>query len=396
MLLRFVLIPIIISSFSFFVAAESTVSTELAFEQRMFWQSPAQAKQSSSSSVIKFETEYTLTWDDGLQSVVFKPFFQLDNHETRNTADIRELLWVYNQDTWAMRAGIGKVFWGQTESFHLVDTINQTDILGGVDGEDKLGQPMLNLEISKSWGSASFFVLPYFRAREYPDETGRLRFTLPVHDEGNLYESGQKEKHIDIATRWVYFGDNWEGAISYFDGTTREPSFIVSEEWEKSKLTAYYPQMQQVGLEALYTSGSWLLKLEAVQRRMTIDTYNAFVSGFEYTEYGVFNTAYDVGWIVEYQYDDRDSQVLSIAQNDFMVGARVILNDIASSEFLVGYVQDLDVSSSNYSFIEASSRLSDTWKLTAEARVFNAKGKVDVLHYFKQDDFVEVSLQYYF
>ena len=46
-----------------------------------------------------------------------------------------------------MRLGLRKVYWGVTESQHLVDVINQTEGVENLDGEDKLGQPMLNLAL---------------------------------------------------------------------------------------------------------------------------------------------------------------------------------------------------------------------------------------------------------
>ena len=54
------------------------------------------------------------------------------------------------------------MFWGVTESVHLVDIINQTDFAGDIDGEDKLGQTMLSLMLQRDWGEITAFVLPAF------------------------------------------------------------------------------------------------------------------------------------------------------------------------------------------------------------------------------------------
>ena len=61
--------------------------------------------------------------------------------------DIRELAYVHASDDWELRLGIRKEFWGVTEFQHLVDVINQTDGVEDFDGEDKLGQQMVNLII---------------------------------------------------------------------------------------------------------------------------------------------------------------------------------------------------------------------------------------------------------
>ena len=58
---------------------------------------------------------------------------------------MRELLYQRVFDQAELRVGIGRVFWGVTESYKLVDVINQTDLVENVDHEDKLGQPLVNL-----------------------------------------------------------------------------------------------------------------------------------------------------------------------------------------------------------------------------------------------------------
>jgi len=54
-------------------------------------------------------------------------------------------------------------FWGVTEFQHLVDIINQTDLVENIDTEDKLGQPMINLALINDWGTVDLFIMPYFR-----------------------------------------------------------------------------------------------------------------------------------------------------------------------------------------------------------------------------------------
>ena len=94
--------------------------------------------------------------------------------DERSHADIRELSWLYYSDDWELRLGISKVFWGVAESQHLVDIINQTDAVENVDGEDKLGQPMINLTLIRDWGNVDLFVLPYLRERTFTGVNGLL------------------------------------------------------------------------------------------------------------------------------------------------------------------------------------------------------------------------------
>jgi hypothetical protein len=59
--------------------------------------------------------------------------------------------------------GANKVFWGVTESRHLVDIINQTDLVEDIDEEQNLGQPMVNLLLQRDWGQLDFYLKPWFR-----------------------------------------------------------------------------------------------------------------------------------------------------------------------------------------------------------------------------------------
>ncbi|NIP75689.1 MAG: hypothetical protein GTN90_06820, partial [Xanthomonadales bacterium] len=108
----------------------------------------------------------------------------------RSHADLREANWLRIGDGWDLVAGIDKVFWGVTESRHLVDIVNQDDRVEDIDGEDKLGQPMLNLNLLRDWGTVSLFVLPGFRERAFPDRGDRLRGSLPVAEGDATFDSG--------------------------------------------------------------------------------------------------------------------------------------------------------------------------------------------------------------
>ena len=122
-----------------------------------------------------------------------------------------------------LRAGIGRVFWGVTESYHLVDVINQTDLVENVDREDKLGQPLVNLTFIRDWGALDLFVLPGFRERTYPGRNGRLRSEPFVDTNRATYESGAARDHVDFAVRWSHVIGDFDIGVAHFHGTSREP-----------------------------------------------------------------------------------------------------------------------------------------------------------------------------
>ena len=146
----------------------------------------------------------------------------------------------------------------------------------------------------------------------------------------------------------------------------------------------------------LKVSGAWLLKLESIYRSGQSEDFAAVVTGFEYTKQGIWGSRYGLGVLAEYQYDERDDNFFAIGQNDLMTGLRVIVNDIAGTEVLFGFVQDLDESSTYSGFVEASSRLTANWSWKLNGYFFSADDTEDPFYFLRRDDHVQFSLEYYF
>jgi hypothetical protein len=350
-----------------------------------FAEDAAYPSQYNSYLSVTLEPEYFHEGTQGDNLFTFKPYLLVDQHDANRThADIRELSWIHAASDWELMAGIGKVYWGVMEAAHLVDVINQTDLVVNIDGEDKLGQPMIDLTLIRDWGVVDLFVLPGFRERTFPSKQGRPRFAIPIDDDV-LYASGAGELHTDVALRWSHTIGEFDVGIAHFSGTSREPRFVIRPgaydpvTQTVSKVTPLYETIDQTSIDLQAIYGSWLLKLEALTRSGQGERINSAATGFEYTFVGVRETALDVGVIMEYLYDDRGDSIdvaravtgapftLSPFQKDLVLGARLTLNDAASSELLASVIIDLDGNGESYN-IEASRRFGDSWKLSLEAR----------------------------
>jgi len=122
------------------------ISGFAAVETRLFFQAPAFAAQHDNrlSPSLTLQPEFNWRWNDGDDEFILVPYARIEPDDGKRThSDLREALWLHVGDDWELRAGLGKVFWGVAESRHLVDVINQTDLLTDPDQEDKLGQPMV-------------------------------------------------------------------------------------------------------------------------------------------------------------------------------------------------------------------------------------------------------------
>jgi len=372
-------------------------SGSVAIEARLFASAPLDHRQSNHSFSLAAETEYYVESESGRNSLLFKSFLRDDNADSHRTHfDVRELMWQYVGDTWELRAGIGKVFWGVTEGQHLVDIINQTDLVESSDGEDKLGQPMVNLALIQDWGTVNLFLLPGFRERTYPGVEGRLRTTPYVDADRASYESGAEDRHIDIAIRYSHYFGDFDVGVSHFYGTSREPRFLTSLTSSREVvLVPHYDLIHQTGIDVQITRDAWLWKLEAIRRSGQGSPFLAATGGFEYTLYGVMESTSDVGVIGEYLYNSKGEVGGGAFQNDLLTGVRLAFNDEQDTNLLFGVMSDLDNGTKLLS-LEANRRLADDWKLSLEARLFLNVEDTNPLFTVRRDDYLEIQLVRFF
>lgn len=339
--------------------------------------------------------EPDLYWEWGRSAdLVFVPFVRLDQSDAERTHfDVRELLYRRRGPSWELRAGIGQVFWGVTESQHLVDIINQTDLVENIDGEDNLGQPMVNLSLIRSWGILDVFVLPGFRKRTFPGTDGRFRTAIPVDTSQSRFESDLEERHVDFAVRWFHSLGDWDIGLSHFYGTNREPRFEPGTDRDgRAVLVPVYDLINQTSLDLQLTRGGWLWKLEAMRRSGQGPRFGALTGGFEHTWSNLRNSGKDIGFLVEYLYDSRGRRATSSFENDIFVGTRVALNDTQSTELLVGAILDHRTGASLIN-LEGSRRIGDRWKATLEIRSFVGVPVTDsTLASFRDDDYAQLEL----
>jgi len=385
---------------------EFEASGNVALEQRYFFKDALYSEQlSHSQTSFSVEPELYWQWNDGSDSIIFTPFYRVDSHDEQRThGDIRELAYVHASDDWELRVGIRKEFWGVTEFQHLVDVINQTDGVEDFDGEDKLGQQMVNLSLVNDWGIVDVFLLPGFRERTYAGEEGRLRGPLVVDEDNVSYESSAGQQHLDFALRWAHSVGDFDLGAYWFHGTNREAYLSPSPQVSSSNLVQYslqqyYAQMDQLGVDVQATLGDWLWKFESIYRSTSLEDFWATQGGFEYSFIGVFDSNLDLGLLMEHSWDSRGEVTQgaqgSLLQNDLFLGARLAFNDMQSSEVLMGFGSDLDHNAFSF-LIEASRRFGDNFIASFDVRLLQSNEPNDLLYTLSNDDHAQLSLAWYF
>jgi len=370
----------------------SDFQLEVEAENRYFYETAGFIGQKNYFPSLSIKPEYSMEWNEGREFLNFTGFFRVDKDDERTHFDIRELYYQKVKNKLEFSIGLKKIFWGVTESNHLVDIINQTDIVESFDGEKKLGQPMVQLSYSSKIGTFDMFYLPYFRKRTFSGVKSRLRFPNIIDTNDVRFESRAEEWHQDIALRWSHSFSIFDIGISHFYGTGREPVFNFTQ----TGIDIVYPIINQTGLDAQITHNAFLWKAETIYRTNDFQKFFALTAGLEYTISNIKNTGIDVGILAEYLYDERDEFTLNSLQNDLFLGSRIAFNDIKSTQILLGSMLDVTNQSKIFS-LEASRRIGNTIKIELESRLFSTISTNElILANFSEDSFFRISVFKFF
>lgn len=384
-----------------------------------------------------------------LDVVLFGRYAEGADAERKHT-DIRELNYIFASGAYEARIGVSRQFWGVTESAHIVDIINQSDLLEDFDGEDKLGQPLLSFGRSLGDGRLTGFVMPRFRERAFGPVFQELA-PFPIASKQAVYESARGAQHVDYAARFTQrFGDLDLG-ISGFWGTAREPRLLPCagrgtgrpgtatqancdlnsafpaeqidpvtgvlidvqsllglgpsrEELEQQYIAdamadvvmvPHYDQIVQFGLDAQWIAGAAAWKLEARYRQQQDEWQLAGVAGVEYSLGTYVNDLIDAGLLVEFLYDDRDlTQYLSLFEEDVFIGMRLLGNDAAGTQLLGGVIIDIDNTDQFWS-LEASRRFGNNFRGAIELRAYEPGDDAQATDFLDDLDFIRLEFSYF-
>ena len=319
----------------------------------------------------------------------------MSHDASRTHADLHEAGALFLGDQWTLFAGIGKVFWGKTEAHHLVDIVNQTDGVENIDTEDKLGQPMVNATIEFERGAVDLFLLPFFRERTFAGDDGRLRGPLAVCCDV-VFDSSAERWHQDVAARLTWFQGEFYFGVSAFRGTSREPRLIPTAINTRATLQPHYDIIDQLSLDAQWTRGSTLWKLEAITRGGHGDRFAATTFGLEHTLFGIGPGSADLGLLAEMMVDGRSTDApLTVFDHDVFVGARWAFNDVSDTALLGGPIIDYGTGEI-IAFFEFERRFGDRWVAGAEARWVTQTTDASPLSGLRDDDFVTLRLSRFF
>lgn len=372
------------------------INGQLAIELRSFPETPAHDGQLNSFQFSVFlQPEVFWESDSRNKQVKIVPFLRLDTEDDeRSHFDLREAYWRSIDNDWEMLIGINRVFWGVTESRHLINIINQVDAVENIDNEDFLGQPMIQFSRQFDIGRLELYFMTGFRERTFPGPNGRLRSPIPIDTDKTMYDSSSGKWQPEIALRYSHYIGNWDIGLHAFNGTGREPDLLISEDGKY--LIPFYVQIIQGGIDLQYTNDAWLLKLESIIRQGQGDTFTATVAGVEYSLYQILNSDTDLSFIIEGLYDNRSADVFpTIFNHDVFLGSRISLNNAQNTSYLIGFMTDLN-DGLETARIEVEHRLGDNYLIELEAQGFFQTNSQNPASAFEKDSFIMLTLSKFY
>jgi hypothetical protein len=417
----------------------------LEAEARYFYEAPDSPLPASASATL----EVFHGWQDGKQRIVGELFQRYDDtDDARTHGDVRELYYQVIGDDFEYRLGARRVYWGVTESRHLVDIVNQSDLVEDIDLKAKLGQPMMSLALIRDLGTLDLMLLPYARARTFPGPEGWPRLPFPVAANEAMYESRQGQHRLDFAARWTGSAGPVDFGVAWFDGSARDPRLlpclkrgsrvndtevapngpncdiasavpgpgatpeqlipllqmlglapsneeVAREIYQSIVLVPFYDRLRQASIDGQYVTGSLAVKLEALRREQQDRATWAAVAGLEYTFGDVWGSGADVGILGEYLYDQKDDFLGVLFDDEVFVGGRLAVNDVAGTSVLAGVIGNRETFRNRLFSVEASRRLTDDWRVSLKARMFAEMPDDSVASFLENQDFATLMLEWF-
>ncbi len=364
---------------------------ELGVDYRYF-PDDAQFSEQLDLSGFEYYLKPRLRIKQGDTSFVFEPVLRKGRQSGyRDYFDVGELYWSKSGRNSAFRFGFVKEFWGVTESRNIVNLFNQVNLIEDFDQKNKLGQFTVNYSYIGTSGEFSVYWLPYFRKRDFPDQTQRFLLSPPVAKGNSSFEGTSSSGVKDIAVKYSSSFGLWDIGASYFRGLDREPWLLSRSTGDSSQ--AVYLLTNRFNLESQYTGDNLLVKSEVSFSRNNIDNYFSSVLGLEYTFYQVFDSNLDVGLLAEYLYSDRRDISADLFEDDFFTAVRFGFNDVGDSDILIGVLVDQPTREKIIQF-EFNTRIKNSWNIELKGTVFS--DTQDTLMSLSEDSLIRATISYHF
>lgn len=360
------------------------------YNRHFFEPSTLPAKQQNYFSA-ELHADWVWTWDEA--DLVIEPVVSVAEDDALNYIDFQQLLFTYRMASSEVFAGVGMVFWGVTESYHLTDIVNQVNLVADLAREKKLGQPMVGYRRYLGDHTLELYWLPYFREQVLAEKNSRPWRSRPISGDPEYERSGGQWAQ-DVALRLSGFYESVDYGVSYFYGTERNPFLIINP--SRTEFTETYVKTNKLAVDSQLTLGSTLLKSEMIYS--SPDTQGdefAMVAGIEQGIYGIVDTQLDASLFIEGLYSNNQQGVALPYKQHIMTGLRLDLNNEGGSNIMFSIINDKDDRDRTY-YVNAQHRLKENISAEVDVWYFDIRKQSSNLPYLKEEGYIQIGLEFYF
>ncbi|HKE19175.1 MAG TPA: hypothetical protein VKB80_30075 [Kofleriaceae bacterium] len=374
-------------------AADTLSGGSVSVESRVFDPdgAPDDAENIGLALTTKLEIKHRArAWRLGLRG-----FARLDAlDETRNFFDLEEANVTYTLGPVSLVIGSQVLNWSTTEAFHPSDVMNSRNLDSDLANPEKLGEPMVEMQVRFLQGSLSAYYMPVRIAPNVLPASSRLSFLPPgVVELGDalwIDRDGTPSDGLFAhqgAVRLAQTVGSADIALHVVDHSDRtQPTF--TPDLETGELRPTYHTVTQAGLNYVEVFGGLLFKLEAVMRTFRAPdptasllitpqrNHEAVAAGLEYswtTAVGAQATVILEGQAVNQSEAIRAQ--LDPFQRDVLVGYRHFFNDVMGRDLLVFFITDVERPNEYVASAQYSQRLTDQWSVGALVRSLHLFGR---------------------
>lgn len=337
---------------------------------------------------VALVTRLEIKYRPGSLNLVLRGLARFDAVDaTRNVGTLEDAYLAYGLGRLTMRVGSQILNWTTTEAFHPADIINSRNFDSDFDNLEKLGEPMVELELRVLQGAIAAYYMPMRIDPNVLPAESRLSFVPAGVELGDplwLGRDGTKSDSLfehQAAVRLSQTIGPADIAVHVVDHSDRhQPTFTIDT--ESGEVRPTYHSLTQFGLTYVHVFGSLIFKMEAARRGFRapdpvdapdvtrLPVHDQVAGGLEYG--WTTSRGHDAAFILEGQYvRARSREVrrqLSIFQGDMLVGYRHAFNDEQGREVVLGFIADVERPYEYVGTVRYAQRLSDTWSIGGIAR----------------------------
>jgi len=339
---------------------------------------------------------------------------QAHNKSIFINSNLRELFFQMGFDQFNITVGRQIVVWGKADTQIITDVVSlrdNSDFIFIKLEDSRFGQLMLSSDIYTQWGNLFIFVSPKPLTDNEPDQDTQYYIEIPGLDQIIIIDDKPTYADTEFGIRWK---KNWDKidlslmAGYFFDNTSIYHFSRIDLVQRKPIIEKIYHPYEMIGMAASYVSGAYLFKIEtAYKNRLSlqkVDAVNFDIGAIE-------KNIVDIGLGIEYNANGR-YQISGEISNRFIPGAtnhliftnkdstsiyttftKDFLNDTLMLEYIFFYhVQEQN----NFHQFRLTHDITDNFQMISSCTFFSMKDKESLLWFYRNEDRLSVTFQYYF